>query len=99
MTRSHDEPEEHTPAAAPIRYTTVPPESLTRGVDLEVSLVYFRAAHEAAKKEHMYRKKAERLGRSYYLRDAAMFANLAEGHLRSYREAKPPGTHRGGTVQ
>lgn len=66
-----------------------PPASLTRDVERDVALVYFRAAHEAARKERRQWELDNYEG-------AAVYRNLAERHLAAYRDEKPDDLHRGG---
>lgn len=72
-----------------------PPDSLTRDVEKEVALVYFRAAHEAARQEFRHVQMV-RDGNSAMVEEVAMYGNLAESHLKKYREEKPDDLHRGG---
>jgi len=66
-----------------------PPKSLSRDVEKDVALVYFRAAHEAALRELRQVEKDDPEG-------AAMYRNLAESHMNAYRDEKPDDLHRGG---
>lgn len=72
-----------------------PPDSLTRDVETAVSVLYFEAAHEAARRQRDAIKKVED-GNDAFAEEAAMYGTLARGHLAAYRDAKPDDLHRGG---
>jgi hypothetical protein len=66
-----------------------PPSSLTREVDAEAAKVYFDAAHEAARKARAALEKGD-------VEHGGALKQVAEGHLRTYREMKPDDLHLGG---